>query len=146
MHIEIFEPSHYHKIKPLGGWKPLKYISELLFTSLQSHHAKGYTIVDKGKIVCILAIHIFYPGRGEISTIMCEDIKKHSHRFCDLLKKSLPVFMKALGLRRLEATVYTNHKSAIRLNEWIGFKKECMMKKASPEGKDMYLYSVVEGE
>ena len=143
MHIEPFKPEHYDRIKPLGGWSKLKYISRLLFASLQTPDVCSYTIVDKEKVVSIVAIHIFYPGRGEISTIMCEDIKKHSHRFCDLLKKSLPAFMKALGLIRLEATIYKGHKEAIRLDEWLGFKRECLMEKSSPEGEDMYLYSIV---
>lgn len=48
-----------------------------------------------------------------------------------------------LGLHRIEATCDPSHDQGCRFLEWLGFEREGLMRRYSPEGTDSVLYARV---
>jgi RimJ/RimL family protein N-acetyltransferase len=46
-------------------------------------------------------------------------------------------------LQRIQASVHTRDKQAIRYVEWLGFENEGLMKKFGPDGSDYYRFARV---
>jgi len=47
------------------------------------------------------------------------------------------------NIKRIQTGVKADCKKAIRFAEWLGFKREGLMKKYGPDGSDYYLYAKV---
>jgi hypothetical protein len=62
------------------------------------------------------------------------------------LKRHLPRLIHTHRLWRVEANVHCQLSRALRLVEWLGFKRECIKEKWGPDGKDYHQYALITEE
>jgi hypothetical protein len=59
------------------------------------------------------------------------------------LKQGLYALIARHRLWRVEANVHCQLARAIRLTEWLGFRRECTKGHWGPDGKDYHLYALI---
>jgi hypothetical protein len=141
--VETFKIEHLDRIKPLGGEQIKEFARAEL--GVASSNKLAFTVFAGDKIISICGVILFWDGVGEAFTIMCEDIKKYGLSLYKAYKVNINTIFKALKLRRLQATVAVELDEGVRFIERLGFKREGIMRKWTPDGKDVYMYSLVEG-
>jgi hypothetical protein len=47
------------------------------------------------------------------------------------------------GIHRVQTTIQPGHDAALRWARWLGFEREGLMERASPQGSDLWLYARV---
>jgi len=140
MSIAMFKTEHLSMIKPLGN---INLFAPEFKGALLEDNTEAFTIFDGDKVISILGIRVIWGGLGEVFTIMCDDIRDHGKALYEGCILSLPTMFKALKLRRLQATVIVGFDKGIKFIENLGFKRDGVMRKWTPDGKDVYLYSIV---
>ena len=144
MRIEIFKTEHLDMIDPIGGKDDKIWVKETLYRSLNHMESMAFTLFVGDKVISICGIWLLWDGVGEAFTVMCSDIKKYGLSLFKGYKRSLPTMIKAYKLKRLQATIIVGFTEGVNFIERLGFKREGMMKSWTPDGKDVYMYSIVE--
>ncbi len=104
------------------------------------------TTIYEGKIVAVGGVQVSWEGVGTFWLILRDDAKKHGfHGVLALsaIKQKVEYLIDKNELWRAQATVRPGFKEAITMIEWLGFKREGLMKKYCPDGGDTYLYAKV---
>ena len=97
------------------------------------------TCVFKNVIVCCFGIRLFWEGSGEVWAIFCRDIRKYA-RAHYYVRFYLEETIEEYNLTRVQARARTDFPEAIRYLEYLGFERECLMRKFGPSRKDYYSY------
>lgn len=102
-----------------------------------------YSINRNGKIIIIIGwTSDAYYGSATMFFFACENLEKEfDGNVLRALRKILN-FAK-LSHKRVQSTCSENKRNK-RFLEFMGFKQECLMKKAGFDCTDLYLYSIVQ--
>ena len=110
------------------------------------HKARGpaLTFIDpKGRVVVCAGVHHFWEGSGEVWLVL-SPLAKVYPRTGACVRSLIAYCQKVLGYKRLQAAVREDWPEAVRLAEYLGFRKEVVMKNYGPNGVDQTLYALVE--
>jgi hypothetical protein len=124
-------------IQALGDTK--EDVGFLSDTDMIHNHIYAKTLVDGSKVMAVFGVIKLWDGVGQ-GFVMT---KKNYHQgvvYSRMVKRTLDEAMKILELNRVQTYVADEF---VRWNEIIGMKQECLMKKMSPSGGDLYLYARV---
>ena len=143
MHTELFKMKHLDMIDPLGGDQILQQVKAPFSEVDTSGNILAMTLLDGDKVISICGVYKIWDGVGEAFTIMCKDIRKYGRALYTTYLLNLPIIFKSLELWRIQATVIVDFKDGIKFMEGLKFKREGMMEKWTPEGRDVYMYAMV---
>tara|TARA_R100000808_G_scaffold12567_1_gene31270 strand:- start:1954 stop:2400 length:447 start_codon:yes stop_codon:yes gene_type:complete len=104
---------------------------------------RAFTLMDNGHLIVSGGIHPIWKGMGEAWLIPSDEIKNHKIRMIKILRDHIDRITIEDDLRRLQATVRADYEPALRFIEFLGFKKEGLLKAYSPAGVDHYMYARV---
>lgn len=99
------------------------------------------TISDETGVIAILGGSLLWPGNMEIWSVTGEGINKYPIAYVKLCRELLDGIREILKIWRFQAAGLCGNP---QLDKWfrsIGFKKEAVMEKYGPDGKDYYLYA-----
>ena len=103
----------------------------------------AYTAMLESKVFMIGGVYGLWKGVGEAWFVMSSmayekpfAVAKHSSLLLDHVQEEN-------DLKRIQASVHTNDKQAVRYVEWLGFENEGLMKKYGPDGSDYYRFARV---
>jgi hypothetical protein len=108
-----------------------------------SRAGTAWTIESDGKPIACAGIVMWWKGVGEAWMIASPEAVKHKISFIKALKAGLEIIIKTYEMHRVESKVRVGFESAIRINEILGFKQDAVLKKFTPDGQDVILFSIV---
>lgn len=84
-----------------------------------------------------------WEGVAEGWVLASRDIFKYPIFCAKTIKKRTDLLATNNKLKRIQTAVKCDSETAIRFAEWLGFKREGLMKNYAPDGSDHYLYAKV---
>ena len=102
-----------------------------------------YAVIFEGKLVAVGGVQIKWQGVGLFWLILTADCKKdgfYGVLALSAVKQKTDHLIEKNGLWHAQATVRPNFLEAIKMIEFLGFKRKCLMEKYCPDGGDSYLY------
>lgn len=100
----------------------------------------AWTFDNDGEILGIAVILPQWENRAVMVALMSENAGPHFHK----IHKAALRFVKACGIRRLEAVVDVGFDAGERWVKMLGFRHEGLMKAYRPDGADMNLFARVQ--
>ena len=136
--VAPFHPAHLVELRT----QPRQPKNMVMFTDPDIGQAlaqgKSYTVFDSdGVVQACMGMDEQWPGRALCWALLSADLR---HLMLPISVRARRVFDES-GYRRLEAYVDPTFAEAIRWVELLGFKREGLMKKFTPEGDDQLLYA-----
>ena len=100
---------------------------------------ESYTLCADNLVIGCGGIVPLWEGVGEIWMVSSIHIERYK---IEAIKQIL-TFLKSVGasFHRLQATVDTEDKRAVRFIEWLGFEREGTLRKYGFSGSDHYIYA-----
>ncbi len=103
-----------------------------------------YTAIYESAIVAVGGLQVKWKGVGLLWLMLTADCKKygiHSLLALEVIKEKVEYLIEKNNLWRAEAAVRTDFPQAIKMVEFLGFKKEGLMRKYYPDKSDAWLYA-----
>ena len=142
--VVLFEKQHAYDIKLQARDEYMR--ESPGFDEWMEHNAKGagFTGIRKpdGKILICAGIRVIESGEGLIWGLFSDETLKYKKT---LMRDGVPYIenlIKKLNLRKVIAYVRCDQKVDIRFIERIGFERDGLIKLASWDKKDYYIYSI----
>lgn len=104
------------------------------------------TTIYEGHIVAVGGLVVRWEGVGLLWLILTKDCKKwgfHGVLALDAIRDKTDYLIKKNDLWRAEATVRTDFPEAIKMIEFLGFKREGLMEQYNPDKTNSFLYAKV---
>lgn len=101
-----------------------------------------YTGIHNSVILGVFGVQVIWEGRGQFWLMMVDDFKEHINGMKALLimKQKVNWLIEKNKLWRAEAIIRPDFPQAIKMIEFLGFKRESMLEKYMPDKTDGYLY------
>lgn len=134
-HIENFEDPHDIYV---GSLSTLKSQAEFLYKSPACHTV---SLVLDGRVEGVLGLTLFWEGNADCWTMLSKKACQHPITLHRLAMRIMGAYTENLKLRRLSAGTPIDQPEGSRWLETLGFKREGVMVKYGPDGKDWVLYA-----
>ncbi len=102
---------------------------------------RAFSLIDNGHLVVSGGIFPIWNGTGEAWLIPSDDIPKYKLQIIKTLKNHIKTITEEDELHRLQATVRDDFDVAKRFIEFLGFKREGLLKNFGPDRCDHIMYS-----
>jgi len=105
-----------------------------------------YTVIYEGQIVAVGGLQVRWKGTGLLWLILTANSKKdgiHGLRALCAIQSKVDELIKKNNVWRAEAMVRVDFPKAIKMLEFLGFKREGIMKDCFPDRSNGYLYAKV---
>ena len=102
-----------------------------------------YTVIYENRIVAVGGLYVRWEGVGLLWLMLTADCKKdnfHGVLAIDAIKQKTDHLIEHNNLWRAEAVVRVGFDAAVKMIEFLGFKRESVMEKYMPDKTDGYLY------
>ena len=103
----------------------------------------SFTGLLNDKPIAAGGICYLWDGVAEGWVLASRDIFKYPIFCAKTIKRRTDLLAKNNKLKRIQTAVKADSDTAIRFAEWLGFKREGLMKNYGPDGADHYLYAKV---
>lgn len=104
------------------------------------------TLTVDSKPIASLGAQIMWEGTATVWAILSTaSIKDYRKSLCRMAVNLIRVAEHDFGLKRLQAFVRADHAAAVRWAEWLGFERECLMRRFC-QNSDFWLYAKVSDE
>lgn len=103
----------------------------------------SFTGLLNNKPIAAGGICYLWDGVAEGWVLASRDIFKYPIFCAKTIKRRTDLLAKNNKLKRIQTAVKADSDTAIRFAEWLGFKREGLMKNYGPDGSDHYLYAKV---
>jgi hypothetical protein len=97
----------------------------------------AYTGVCEGEVVCCAGVTLLWQGVGEAWLFVSEGARAYIG-LPGAVRELLDTVRRNLQLHRIQATVRVDNPRAHRMDTWLGFKEEGIMRKYTPDKTDCY--------
>lgn len=128
---------------PQCGLKMVSYSKEAFVRDFVPLEGCAISVHDGDQCIGAYGIIEMWPGVARVWALFSQDlITNHPtllslHVIRDLERTDHFKF------HRIEATAAADHKAAAVFLSWLGFARECLMRRYTVDGKDTYLYARV---
>lgn len=102
---------------------------------------RAFTLIDNGHLVVSGGIFPVWDGLGEAWLIPSDQVANYKIKMIRTLRQHIDLITEEDGLRRLQATVRDDFDIAKKFIEFLGFKREGLMKNYGPDGTDHIMYA-----
>lgn len=99
----------------------------------------SFTLMDEERILGCIGIYENFEGSGEAWALFSKDAGRYKY----ILYREMSKCVKDYDFVRLQTCARADFKDAQKLIVKFGFKKEARLKKATCDGKDLLIYSMV---
>lgn len=108
----------------------------------------GIALMWDGELLAVCGIHWFWPGVGEAWIIQHKRAQEAKVTRMAVYRAGKTLMHMLIDkheapLQRLQATVRQDWPDAIRMVERLGFVRESVLRRYSPDGTDAYMYAMV---
>jgi|SaaInlV_125m_DNA_1040241.scaffolds.fasta_scaffold130631_2 hypothetical protein len=98
-----------------------------------------YTIMAKGKPICIFGLRPYWKGVGEVWLLPGKNIRQNPIAVVKECRGFLDEVMYEYDLKRLQIAVSVANKPAYKFAKTLYFNEESLMERFGPEGEDYYM-------
>lgn len=114
--------------------------------NLETAAADGdaFTLMYDGRVMCVGGVHNIWPGCGQVWLIPSVYALQHPMVFARQVRRILDVMIETHQLHRVQALINTKLAPGERWIEMLGFTKEGVLRKYSPQGNDYFMYGRVQ--
>lgn len=119
MEAELVRGAHTHALSLWADWR-----------ALQPHKALSFVVSTGGMPFAIFGVTATGQAGVGAASLLARDHAKFRRplaRLCVEIRRQLPGRMAALGIHRIECRCWSDHPTAARLLQAIGFKHDCDM-------------------
>lgn len=99
----------------------------------------AYTLIADDRIIASGGVVRLLPGSGEYWSLVTPWIHRYPIAFFKAAKERLESMILDLRLHRVQSTVRTDDKRAVKFLLSLGFDIEGLLRKYSPDGLDHYI-------
>lgn len=121
------------------------------FEGFEEHARKhekypAYTVVIDGTVAAVAGVLPFWAKRGEAWAMIRHDvIERYPITVAKYARQIVSLFIDRHGFDRLEAPIPEGAYVNLRFAQWLGFSTEGIMRKAGPNGENVYMTAFVGG-
>ena len=110
--------------------------------SISQFLSKGiaFTLMNEVDIVACGGIVKFWNGVGEAWVVTSHKVNLYPLSFAKTVYRKLQEIINRMDLERVQTVVDVEHITSLKWVEWMGFKKEGLMRKYI-NGRDFYRYA-----
>ena len=138
--LTIVECETYH----LTAIKPPMPPTALGLISAYLKHGPAFAgILPSGEILAAAGISIQYPGVGDAWAAPSGLVSEYPLLYARTIRRFFAKIVKEHSLRRVQTVVDPRYPSFLRWIDWLGFEVEGIMRRASFDGTDLFLYAKV---
>jgi len=106
--------------------------------------SNAFTAVLDGEVLGVFGMQLRWKGVGVLWLICADNFRKCGVRYAlKTVSTNIDYLTKENNAFRVEAYVRTDFPKAIKMMEYLGFKREGLMKQFCPDKGDSYLYAKV---
>ena len=109
-------------------------------TKLMCDEHPTYTFEHDGIPVAVIGLQLLWTGTAHAWTVISDQVRGNGITLTKLTKELLEGHAKALKVWRVQAYVKEDVKENTKWIELLGFKRESVMYRGSPEGTNLLLY------
>lgn len=103
----------------------------------------GFTIYHEDDVVACIGVTKIVSGVSEVWAITGKLVEKYPKDFHKMCKRIIEYAFEIDNLHRLQCTAEVGYDRTIKWLERLGFEREGMLRNYTPDGKDMYIYSII---
>ncbi len=102
-----------------------------------------YTGIHDSAILGIFGLQVRWSGVGSFWLMIVNGFTEHISgiRALLIIRRNVEYLIEKNNLWRAEAVVRVDFEKAIKMIEFLGFKRDCRMEKYMPDKTDAFLYS-----
>lgn len=100
----------------------------------------AWTLLADGQVIASGGVAYFWPGVGEGWMLITKRAKRYPLALVKTMRKGMEEAAAAMKLRRIQATVKTEDRAAIKLAQILGFQIEGRLRHYGPDGKDYFMF------
>ena len=104
---------------------------------------RAFSMIDSGHLIVAGGIYPVWDGLGEAWMIPSDKIEEYKLSIVRHLRRHIDKIVDEDGLRRLQAAVRSDFPAAHRFIEFLGFRREGLMRSYGPGGDDYFMYARV---
>lgn len=140
--LEPFRAAHLWEMRFRDHENDDVFVSLYRTASNDYERHPAFTGRYRGQIVGAGGVMIPYPGVGEAWAIGTPLVYQHKMFFHRTVKRLLKMVVDQQNLRRIQVCVLSTYEQGQTWVEALGFSREAVLKKYSPNGADVVVYSV----
>ena len=103
----------------------------------------SFTLISEGRILCVGGIFPLWPGVGQVWLIPSVHGLAKPMVFVRHIKRMLNSMQETGKYHRVQAIISTQLTRGDRWIEYLGFTKEGLLRKYTPQGTDYFMYAKV---
>ena len=103
----------------------------------------AYTIYHEEDVVACVGVTKIVSGMAEIWAITGKLVDKYPKDFHKISLTIIEEAFKIGNLHRLQCTAEVDYERTVKWLERLGFEREGTLRNYTPDGKDMYIYSII---
>lgn len=101
------------------------------------------TCWDGDRPLGVLGAWPAWSGVAVVWAVLTDELLARPMTLCKGARHWIDYVVDREGIRRLQTTIEPGHDAALRWARWLGFEREGLMERASPQGGDLWLYARV---
>lgn len=109
-----------------------------------SRMGPAYCAVLHGKPLAVFGCIPLWRGVGECWLVTDEGLPRIARPFHRVTKEMFRLFMSELCLFRLQVTVHSGNRLAVKWIERLYFKREGRLRSFGPDGEDFFMYARID--
>lgn len=96
----------------------------------------GFTLLEGEEVLAVGGVHVLWFGVGEGWVLVSPRCFELPAAFARYTKRAFNSILQDTNLRRIQASVHTDDKKAIRFANWLMFEDEGIMRNYGVDGSD----------
>ena len=105
-----------------------------------------FTAIFKGNVIAVGGTVVVEKGIAEFWLMLVSDFKDsglHSIELISTIKEKLDELIEQNNIIRAQAIIRTDFSKAIKMIEFLGFKREVLLMEYTPDKCDVYMYAKI---
>jgi hypothetical protein len=137
MNVIPFLPHHVLNLEVHEGQKQALPNMDMEYGIYLYKGGPAFSCELAGEIIACGGLLKLWPGRASAWALL----SKHTGRHMPRITRAVIRFLEVAEETRIEITVDDGFETGYRWAELLGFKREALMRKYLPDGRDAWLYS-----
>lgn len=142
--VSVYQPGDIYKLQNMKSFFHAQANIKENVEELCNHpNAHIRTVTDKTGVISILGGSLLWAGTMDIWSVSGDGINKHPISYVKVSRALLDRLQVVLNIRRFQAAGLCGNPQLDKWFETLGFKREAVMQKYGPDGKDYFLWARV---
>lgn len=140
--VSVYKKGDIYKLQKMKSFYSIQSGVRERLDQLADHKESHIrTIADNTGVIAIVGGTLLWPGNMEIWSVTGDYINNYPLAYVKLVRELIFKLQAILKIRRFQSAGLCGNPKLDKWFKTIGFKRESIMEKYGPDGKDYYMYA-----